>query len=72
MLLLVLRLVVRALRFGSILFLPIVFSTTVEEDLARTSVVGRIGTVFFTIEKKQKTWMPNLNAVVSLPYRLVA
>jgi hypothetical protein len=50
MLLLVLRLVVRVLGFGSILFLPIVFSTAVEEDLARTSVVGRIGTVFFTIE----------------------
>jgi hypothetical protein len=47
---LVLRLVVRVLRFGSILFLPIVFSTMVEEDLARTSVVGRIGTVFFTTE----------------------
>jgi hypothetical protein len=50
MLLLVLQLVVRVLRFGSILFLPIVFSTTVEEDLARASVLGRIGTVFFTIE----------------------
>jgi hypothetical protein len=50
MLLLVLRLTVRVLRFGSVLLLPIVFSTTVEEDLARTSVVGRIGTVFFTIE----------------------
>jgi hypothetical protein len=47
---LVVRLVVRVLRFGSILLLPIVFSTTVEEDLARTSVVGRIGTVLLTIE----------------------
>jgi hypothetical protein len=50
MLLLTLRLAVRVLRFGSVLFLLIVFSTTVEEDLARASVVGRIGTVLFTTE----------------------
>jgi hypothetical protein len=50
MLFLVLRLVVRALRFGSILLLPIVLSTTVDEDLARTSVVGRIRAVFFATE----------------------
>jgi hypothetical protein len=50
MLLLVLRLAVRALGFGSILFLPIVFSTKVEEDIARASGVGRIGTVFFAME----------------------
>jgi hypothetical protein len=29
--------------------IPIVLSTTVEEDLARASVVGRIRTVFFAI-----------------------
>jgi hypothetical protein len=50
MLFLVLRLVVRALGFGSVLLLPIVFPTTVEEDLARASVVRIIRAVFLATE----------------------
>jgi hypothetical protein len=50
-LLLVLRLVVPVLGFGSVLLLPIVLSTTIKENLAAgTSVVRIIRAVFLAIE----------------------